>query len=190
MDFDTPIRAIEDAKRYFKAMGCSHFHMAREYPVRNSEYFALRVSSASEVEWTREEISSAVDQLLSTATDRTELWSIHSELSDLVARDGFEPYLERLLAATSEIEPRLPLFDRLLVAETIVGRQKLEYRSGLIFKCQDTSKHDLAAAFYLLARELSDKPFRSQEHEQRRQTLLASLAATATCCEIPTNEQG
>jgi hypothetical protein len=35
--FDKPIQNIQQAKEYFLAMGCSHFHMGREYPERYTD---------------------------------------------------------------------------------------------------------------------------------------------------------
>jgi len=49
--FDEPIRTIEQAKEFFKAMGCSHFHMDRELPKRSQEYKLLNISKQTEAEW-------------------------------------------------------------------------------------------------------------------------------------------
>ena len=42
---------LEQAKHYFIAMGCSHFHLAREDFQRRDEYYALNISSETEKEW-------------------------------------------------------------------------------------------------------------------------------------------
>ena len=54
---NTKIQTIEDAKRYFQSMGCSHFHMSREYPERYTEYEALEITKAQETEWRQDEIN-------------------------------------------------------------------------------------------------------------------------------------
>jgi hypothetical protein len=190
VEFDVPVKTLEDAERYFKAMGCSHFHMSREYPARYSEYQFLQVNKRTEAEWIEEEIWAAVDLLGKATTEWSDLWAIHTRLTDLVVRNGFEGFLECVLAATSKIEARLPQFDKLLVAETIVGRQKPEYRPGLIFRCHDSARQDQAHGYYRLGRRLVNKVFQSQEHEQRRQDLLAALAVTATCCNLQTEGDG
>ena len=49
-----PIRSIEDAERYFKSMGCSGFHLARENFNRADEYNMLNIRWEVESKWRRE----------------------------------------------------------------------------------------------------------------------------------------
>ena len=41
---DAPITTREQARAWFQAMGCSHFHMMREDPDRYAQYEALAIS--------------------------------------------------------------------------------------------------------------------------------------------------
>ena len=50
-----PINNIEQARKYFIAMGCSHFHMTREYPQRAKEYIELDIDPEIESKWRKEE---------------------------------------------------------------------------------------------------------------------------------------
>ena len=207
MDFDTPILSLPEAKRYFQAMGCASFHMAREYPERYDEYRALGISKATETEWASEDILSKFRELENSEGTVKPLWAAHSSLADLVLAWRFDHYLERLLKATLTIEDRLGQFDRLLMAETIVGRQRLNYRSGLIFRSQDFGRVDLARGFSDAARRFVDAQFtmtkkqawngellqsgvpqsviaRMPDLDQRRQQLLEKLTETESLCGI------
>lgn len=184
MQLDLPITTIAEAKRFFQAMGCSSFHMAREYPEHYDQYRALGISKDTEAEWTVEVITAAIEQLKGGGTDPTELWVIHSRLADLIAGRRFNSFLADVLEASNAIENLLPQKDRLLVAETIVGRQAIRYRSGLIFQSYDSTHTELAKAFSDLARRLAATPFKSVELEARRLKLLSTLAETETVCGV------
>ena len=128
---DKPIQNIEDAKSYFHSMGCSHFHMCREYPKRYNEYKTLNVSSEQELEWRKESLDQMASRL--EEIEPKELWATHSSMENLVQELKTRNSLERIYEATKQIEKRLPPKGKLLVAETIIGRQNIEQRSGLIF---------------------------------------------------------
>ena len=49
--FEEPIVTVEQAKEYFMKMGCSHFHMAREFPQRYEEYKQLEITKQVEINW-------------------------------------------------------------------------------------------------------------------------------------------
>jgi hypothetical protein len=48
--YEIPIKTVEQAKEYFREMGCSHFHMGREAPNRYDEYKGLNISKEMEIE--------------------------------------------------------------------------------------------------------------------------------------------
>lgn len=185
MEADEPITNVDAAKRYFQSMGCSHFHMSREIPQRYSEYRGLNIPKSKEVEWTREEILSALDRLRSGDTPRKELWTIHSSATTLVLDGKFDDQLESLADASSSIEGVIrSQRDRLLVAETIVGRQDIRYRPGLIFCSHDSRRDDLASQYAALAKTLVEKPFAAPDEEDRRQRLILALEKTRNACNV------
>ncbi|MCL2826635.1 MAG: hypothetical protein FWD72_04440, partial [Eggerthellaceae bacterium] len=61
-----PIKSIADAERYFKAMGCSGFHIARENYDRRDEYEALNISREIELKWRGEAIEASFQRHIST----------------------------------------------------------------------------------------------------------------------------
>lgn len=185
MEGDEPITTVDAAKRYFQSMGCSHFHMSREIPQRYSEYRGLNIPKSQEAEWAREEILALFDGLRSEETPRKDLWSIHSAVTTLVFDWRLHDQLEALFDVSLSIEGVIrSQRDRLLVAETIVGRQGISHRPGLIFGSHDSSREDLAARYAGLADTLADKPFSGLDDEDRRQRLLLSLEKTKNACNI------
>jgi hypothetical protein len=171
---------LEEAKRHFQEMGCSHFHMGRENPGYYKDYLALGICQETEMAWASETVSATIYRLCHETADRNELWSRHARLTDIVLGYKLNNSLESLLHATLVIEPLLPQKDRLLVAETIVGRQEAKSRKGLIFESLDAGQKTLAEKFVQLVRHLIKEPFAGLEMEARRQrveTLLREITA-------------
>jgi hypothetical protein len=84
-DWNAPIRDLPTAQAYFRAMGCSHFHMGRDYPDRYKEYKAVQISEETEVVWMRAEFESTLDALINEGGEADALWAQHSYLAELVA---------------------------------------------------------------------------------------------------------
>jgi len=157
MDLEnTSIRSIEEAKEFFQMMGCSHFHMEREYPQRHKEYQNLSISKRMEREWTYEAFTEHIDKLLSPDTDPSKLWRIHSQAESLAQNLRTEDAVERLYEVTMRIANRLPAFSKVIVAETINGRGFVKYRhTGLIFLSYHLGRLDLAKGFAEISQTLS-----------------------------------
>lgn len=176
MDFETPITNLPEARRYFQAMGCSSFHMSREYPERYHEYCVLKISPAIEAEWASEDVANKLSQLESEETQTDELWSIHWRLAQIAGDWELENYLDRLLEVTIALEPRLSKFDKLLVAETIVGRPHRKYPRGLIFQSSDSGRPATARGFADIARQFVSVPLTEADLEQIRLEIAGSSA--------------
>lgn len=141
--FDKSIKHIDEAKEYFKHMGCSHFHMAREYPQRYEEYKQLSIPKEKEEEWRLEQLDEYYKKIMETK-DYNELWCIHSSMDELVETIKNEFALKKILDATRYIRDKVPHMDRVIVSETINGRKYRRYRSGLIYLSYDLK--DISAA--------------------------------------------
>ncbi len=184
MAVEETINCTAAAKRYFQRMSCSHFHMARENEDRYREYCWLHIPKHQEIEWTLEEISTAIHQLQSGEYPLNDLWHIHSRASYLVHGSMLHTQLEPLLVASYHLVEVLDSgIDRLRVAETIVGRQDVTFRSGLILRCHDFCRTDLASRYAALATELTAKPFSDSNEEARRQSLRIALDKTLAACQ-------
>jgi hypothetical protein len=89
MDFSTTtLETLESAKEFFQAMGCSAFHMSRDYPVRYAEYLKLDVPKEKQLEWIRDSVAQAAASLNSTTTKPSHLWHIHCSMEELVQSLG------------------------------------------------------------------------------------------------------
>jgi len=161
MDFETaPINSIEQAKEFFQAMGCSHFHMGREYPQRYEEYRNLSIPKHLERKWTYEAFYEYIHTLRTSTTQLDDLWRIHSRAADLAEQLEAEDALKGIYEVTEEISGRLPALSKVIVAETINGRGAIKFRhTGLIFLAYRLGRHDIAERFseFSLALSLAAK---------------------------------
>jgi len=175
--FDQPIRTVDQAKAYFRAMGCSHMHMAREFPERYEEYRALSISQQTEREWRLEQFNEYYATIMENP-DPILLWNLHADMYRLFESLRSETALARMLEATQHIRDRVPLKDRVIVAETIVGRTVREARLGLVYIAYDLGNTAAARAFTELALHFSTYVAGKSRGRER------SRRATDTCESI------
>ena len=155
MEFSTKkICSLKDAKAFFLSMGCSSFHMSREYPDRHAEYKHLRIPESKEQEWRRENFMRLAEELCNNETENSELWSLHSHMADLCKELETDETIQAIHLATERIFDRLPTLGKLLVAETIIGRATVECKLGLIFLSSKLNQPKIAKRFYEIAIDL------------------------------------
>jgi hypothetical protein len=154
MMFNEPIITIEQAKEYFRAMECSSYHMWREYPQRFDEYKQLNISKETEKKW-QEERYEEYYIIIKENTDSSSLWDIHSRMYDLFEVLKTESTLNKMLEITQYIHDRVPMADRVKVAETINGRKMRQFRSGLIYSAYDLDNIVAAKEFVELSLHFS-----------------------------------
>jgi len=152
--FDEPIETIQQAKEFYKAMGCSGFHMYREYPKRYSEYERLHILKQTETEWRKEEF----DRYYASVVDNTNpnsFWILHSSMESLLYSLKNKTALIKMLEVTQFMRDKVPLKDRVMVAETINGRTVRTARMGLIYLAYDWNNIPVAKAFVELSLHFS-----------------------------------
>jgi hypothetical protein len=175
--FDEPIITVAQAKKFFMTMGCSGFHMSREYPERYDEYKKLNIPIELETEWRQEQVDTHMTEIME-ANDSSRLWMIHSHMAELVKELRTQDVLVKMLKATQFIRDKVPLADKVIVSETINGRQDRRYRSGLIYLAYDLNSPSAAKAFAELSSHLAVYvEGKTKERERCRQ-------AKQTCNEI------
>lgn len=129
-----PIVDPKGAEAFFRAMGCSSFHMSREYADRYDEYRALEISSELERQWTVSEFRKLRREIEDGEVVGDDLWSVHARLADLIWQrreiETVAELLRELLTVTHSIRDRVPDAWRILVAETIVGRGSIASGDG------------------------------------------------------------
>ena len=167
--YNTPIHTVEQAKAYFREMGCSHFHMARDVPQRYEEYKKLGISGEMEREWIVEQFYEYFSSLME-ATNFDSLWNIHSRMYDLYESLETNQELMNLLEATRHIRDKVPIRDRVIVAETINGRTVKEARTGLIYKSYDSGHIGVAKEFVELSLHFSNYDDPSIRNKERCQS--------------------
>jgi len=152
--YEESIKTIEQAKEYFTIMGCSHFHMMREFPQRYDEYKKLKISEQTEFEWRKGSFYETSSDIRDN-TDRSFLWILHSNMYDLYAELRAKEELIEMLEVTKYIRDKVPTRDRVLVAETIIGRTVRKARKGLIYMAYDSGNIMAAKEFAELALHFS-----------------------------------
>ena len=154
-DFNEPIKTIEQAREFFNAVGGSSYEMAREFPGRYAEYQGLNISSQTAQAW-REALFDEQCASLRTSTDSRNLWNLHSRLYDMFEDLKTESALLKMLDVTKSIQDRVPMNDRVMVAETINGRTVRSARHGLIYRAFDLHNLPAARAFVELSQHFSE----------------------------------
>ncbi len=148
--FDEPIKTIQQAKYFFRAMGCSHFHMDREFPERSTEYGQLNISKQTEAEWRKEEFDEYYVSIMENS-DASLLWNLHSRMYDLFEVLKTDTALIKMLEVTKHMRDKVPLIDRVIVAETINGRRMRQFHGGLIYSAYDLGNIRVAKEFVELS---------------------------------------
>jgi len=152
--FDKPLTTLGRAEEFFKSMGCSSFHMSREYPERYGEYKNLKISKKIEQQWTTDEFNRYYAKIMET-TDNEGLWNYHSSMYNLFVNIKTEKNLMMMRDVTKNILPKVPNEYKVVVAETINGRTAKEARNGLIFLSYDMHNEAIAKEFADLSLQFS-----------------------------------
>ena len=159
-EYDESIQNIEQAKRYFISMGCSHFHLMREHRQRADEYYALKISRDIELQWLKEEFERKLSEI--NSGDLKDLWWKYSSLEDMMVREDF--YLEKMIEATEKIQDFLPTDQISLVLNTaIIGNNATEGKGGLIQKACELNRLDLAYKFIAHTKLFIEKAEKANE---------------------------
>lgn len=144
--FDIPIETVEQAKDYFRLMGCSNFHMGRESSDRYAEYLKLNISKETENEWRKEQFYEHYFNIMKNSQTES-LWIIHSNMYEIYTSLKTDEELVKLLEITKHIQEKVPVDEKVIVAETINGRTIRQARSGLIYKAFDSGNISIAKEF-------------------------------------------
>lgn len=187
---DAPIRTQEEARAFFMAMGCQHMHMARDYPASYEEYRALGIEKQTEDAWRCEALDKAIADL-ATDEGKLELWMKHGHMCQLTLNIRSDTLrrtqVVHAAAATYELRTRASHFDRVLIAENILGRAT--YRDdGMIFAARSLDLPDIADNLFdfvddLLAFDTDDPKL--NERRKRAITLSGELKSTPKKFEMP-----
>lgn len=147
------IHNLEQARDYFIAMGCSHFHLDRENFQRRDEYYALNISSNLEAKWRQQEVEKRLDIFPFNEPER--IGHSYNCLKDIIEYNSY--YLERMFTLANHFVDILPPNQIHRVLSVIIGNDSTSAHGGLIEKCVNIGLSDLAQRFIIYAKTLLTK---------------------------------
>ena len=124
--------------------------MSRDCPDRYAEYEALEIPKSTEQEWRRDSFDLKAAKLVDDETETSILWNLHWRMARLCYVLDTEDALKAIYLSTENIADRLPSRERLLVAETIIGRSGPD-DSGLILHALKHGQSQIATRLHEIA---------------------------------------
>lgn len=148
------IKTLEDAKRYFKSMGCSHFHLDRANRDIAEEYYKLNISRELEEQWREEEIIRQLDEFpFETPKD---IGFAYIGLCNLIDRRKKKD-LDRVLTLTKKIVPDIHLSQIGSILSPLIGSNSSPTHGGLIALANVSGYKNISMEFINLAKILIKK---------------------------------
>ncbi len=132
-DKNKVIKTLDDAKEFFLAMGCSSFHMDREYPSRYTEFKSLNISKDILKLWQQENIDSLFKKINRKHCDNLAP-SIHHYL-DLVGDAINKKNIKNAYKIIKRNYKKVFPLDVIVIAETISDTS-----TALSFHCIASAK--------------------------------------------------
>lgn len=128
MEFNKPIVTLEQARCFFKGMGCSGFHMSREYPDRYNEYRQLNIGRETENLWRQEVIDKLYDTLMQKGGDELTLGSYLEYVEDSGTCDN----IIKAFNVVNKYYKSLSPLGMIVIVEDLYG-SRAPYPRGCIF---------------------------------------------------------
>ena len=172
-----------EAREFFISMGCSSFHMCREYPDKYTQYKALNISTSLEQQWTMESFSDKYDKVL-TGQYSESLWNWHSLCEDHMYMLNSQEYFTKMLNLTQFVASKEIDGNRVVIAETINGRRDNKFRNGLIYGSYDCGMLEEAKEFPKIALWLAENDSEPIPNKNNWSTerIYESLRKTESIC--------
>ena len=149
MDWSEPLRTLKDAEAFYRAHHCNGFHMYREHPKRYAEYEGMEITQVTEASWMREECETLIAELFQAPGPSPTHWWQHHVAAEYIERLRATDLLRRFVSVTGHLRPLVPYRDRILVAETTVGRH-VPNEEGPIWTARSLRAFDVAQALVAL----------------------------------------
>lgn len=154
---------IQDAEIYFKKYNGQSFHMQREDPARFEAYKILNIAQTTKEKWVKElfleyknEITNMRDLNSSFVKPSDNFqkmsWLKFGRIIDLT--QSYPAMREALYSLVSKERAKILPSERVIVAESLIGRGHLKFRSALPFYCYEDNQKILAQNFLSLAETL------------------------------------
>ena len=144
-----PIKDLEQAKAYFLAMGCSHFHLSRESVERRDEYYAFKISRSTEMLWRQEEANRRLTEF--SFEEPEKIGISYSALNDVTEYNYH--YIQEMINLAQQFYDVLPPEQIKYVLSVIIGNNGTLTRGGLIEKAYKRGFTDLAEQLLFIAKK-------------------------------------
>lgn len=139
----------DEAKRAFLDSGCSTFTMARENLPLYERYLALGIDKETELSWRKERFYEILN-----SPRQPSYWKRIDKLIELAQSIKQIKFFHEIYIELNKIQPTLEDFERVIIAETLIGRLSVTERSGVIFMTYDLGDKQLSSKFVELTSNL------------------------------------
>jgi hypothetical protein len=153
MTTDKQVKTLEDAKRYFISMGCSHFNLDREDFDRAKEYRSLKISTETESLWRREEFDRQLSNFTNNGKEKFGLAFFC--LTDLIETNDY--YIQQLYDLTKAIVNNVSGKPVINLLTSIIGNDSTKTHGGLVQKSNALNRLDIRDGFISIALTLIEK---------------------------------
>lgn len=127
---------ISEAKELFLSSNCSKFEMWKEFPHKYQLYLNLKIDIELENKWREERLSEYFEEV-KNLDENEKSWVIFVKMYELVEMIKNNDSLLIMENIINIICNNLNEKEKIIIAETIIGRRAREYRSGLIYISHD-----------------------------------------------------
>lgn len=169
--------SLEGAKKLFLLSNCSKFVMAREYFLEYQIYLSLGIEKETENIWRQEQLIKYFESIKSKSEDQN-LWLIYSKMYELVEAIKDQNSLLIMVNALKQINDELDQKEKIIIAETIIGRKDRSCRSGLIYMAYDIGDRINAVFFVEVCLRLVDGDISHMDLQRR------AKEAKVSCIDI------
>lgn len=161
---------LVEAEIFFKGFKCSQFSMARENLEQYEKYKALKIPKETEKEWRGDEFFkhlNIVEANIESNGELFEVWYNINNMCELVEDIKDINLIKLIYKLIVDLFERLSINNRIIIAETIIGRKNISCRSGLIFLSYDLNDKELSNSFFQLSLKLLDVKAMNDEDSER-----------------------
>jgi hypothetical protein len=159
-------KKMREAKQIFLSYNCSKYTMWRENPKQYELYDKLKIGIEVENKWREEQLENYFQEI-TTKSANTKLWIQFNEMYELVAEIRNEKSIMIMDDVLNVIYEKLNAKDKVIIAETIIGRKARECRSGLIYISYDLGNQMQAALFAKYSFDLLNDAMQQNNQKER-----------------------
>ncbi len=142
---------LTEAEHFYRQMGCSHFHMAREEANKYDQYRSLNITEEQERRWRCNEVSELIELL---GRQKPPQWNTLDSLLSVAERT--EETLADVAFAAEKYAAVLNPLGKVIIAETILGcRNSFNDGTAKIarLKCDSNTAHRLKKLGFTLLKQ-------------------------------------